>query len=316
MLYKAAKFMNILIKTLFPTLAAIMLASCMSLTSGEIKIDKDIAVDMLTDDAKKSFAEIKVTWENFPYTSGTDKIGTGEIDHETGLFKQQEIQPEPVDPALQEKLLGYAKKIFKKAGFYDRTKGEGVLELKLQTINRWTYAELLHSYFVETPFIMILPHTLPTAYSLTADINTGLEDKTINLMAQNKTHFFFLLAPVYPFLPPSSGEKTILHQMLWRMATEIYEENRKAAKAIRENPGLLQEIIRKKAAEQMKELEKEKELSETASEQTDNTTIIDQSGTNEQTAEPANASNTENTETKKEESPLPADFTPTILINE
>ena len=308
--------MNILTKTFFPAIAAIMLAGCMSLTSGEIKIDKEIAVDMLTDDAKKSFAEIKVTWENFPYRSGADKIGTGEIDHETGEFKQQEIHAEPVDPALQEKLLGYAKKIFKKAGLYDRTKGEGVLELRMQSMNRWTYAELLHSYFVETPFILILPRTLPTAYSLTADINTGLEDKTINLAAQNKTHFFFLLAPVYPFLPPSSGEKTILHQMLWRMATEIYEENRKAAQAIKENPGLLQEIIRKKEAEKLKELKKEEEASSgNVSAPSDGGTVIETPDTDAGQTE-SSPVNTDKKEPAEEESPLPTDFTPTVLMND
>lgn len=227
--------------------AALFLSGCAAFTSGEIKIDKDIAAEMLEDSSKKAFADIKISWENYPYQSGTDKIGHGEIDQTTGDFKQEERRHEPADPADQQKLLELAKNIFRKAGLYDRNKGNGVLNLDLETVNRWTYGELINTYLVETPFIMLFPHSLPTGYSLSTQINTSTGTANIELMATNRTYFFLLLAPLYPILSPSSGEKTIFNQILWRMATEIYEARRKADKAIKDDPTLLKKINDAKA---------------------------------------------------------------------
>ena len=253
-----AIFMKHFLSLLLPAGIMIFLSACAAFTSGEIKLDRDIAVDMVSDHEKKVYSEIKVSWENFPYRSGTDKIGTGEIDEGTGEFKQQEIKPETADPADQQKLLELAKKIFKKAGLYDRNKGKDTLQLYLQTINRWDYGTLLNTFFVETPFILILPRSLPTGYMLMADIETATSTAHIELAATNKTYFFLPLAPLYPLLSPSRGEKKILNQIFWRMATEIYEEQRKALKAIKSDPGLLKKIQAEKEAKAAK-LRKEAE---------------------------------------------------------
>ena len=232
--------------------AALFLSGCAAFTSGEIKIDKDIATDMFADSSKKAFADITLSWENYPYQSGTDKIGHGEIDQTTGDFKQEERKHLPADPADQQKLLDLAKKIFKKAGLYDRNSGSGTLNLNLETVNRWTYGELVNSYLVETPFVMIFPRSLPTGYSLSTKITTSTGTANIELMATNRTYFFLLLAPVYPLFSPSSGEKTIFNQILWRMATEIYEARRKADKAILDDPQLLKRLNEEKAAKAAK----------------------------------------------------------------
>ncbi|MBO4555901.1 MAG: hypothetical protein J5706_04010 [Elusimicrobiales bacterium] len=230
--------MKDILKSIISAAAVLMFISCASFTSGEIKVDREIATDMLQNKNKYAYSEIAVSWENYPYKNGSDKIGTGEIDHETGKFKLQEDKPEEVEPADIEKLSNLAKSVFKKAGLYDRDNGKGKLELKMTTANRWNYAELINTYMVDTPFVIILPRALPTIFSFKSEVETSTGTAHIELAAVNKTYFFFLLAPVYPFLSPSSGEKKILNQIMWRMATEIYEAHRKADKELEMNPSL------------------------------------------------------------------------------
>jgi len=248
--------MKILFKHLLSAAAAAILGACASFTSGEIKIDREIAMEMLKSQENSPYSDIKVSWENFPYRNGADKIGSGEIDYETGNFKITEEQPEPVAPADLEKLSWLAKKIFKKAKLYDRKNGKGTLELRMETLNRWTYGELINTYMVETPFIMIVPRSLPTVFSLSSDVETSTGTANITLSAINKTYFFPLLAPLYPFFSPSSGEKKILNQILWRMATEVFEIRRKADIELKKNPSLKNKKVSKKEAA-FADLEKE-----------------------------------------------------------
>ena len=257
--------MNIHIKTFLTLAMAAVLTGCASFTSGDIKIDKEIAVDMLQSKDKHPYSELRITWENFPYRTGADAIGTGVIDYETGKFKKEEIKPETVEPKLQQKISEIGKKVFKKAGLLDRNTGKGILELKMQTVNRWTYGELMNKYLVETPFILIFPNSLPTSYVLETEIETSTGTKNISLSAVNKTMFFLPFAIIYPLLPPGNAEKSILNQIMWRMATEIYEAKRKADKELADNPGLAERLAREKlekeeAAKKAKLAEQEAQL--------------------------------------------------------
>lgn len=287
------KYMKKLFYIFLPMIAASFLTGCAAFTSGEIKLDKEIASDMLSNKVQTPFAEIRVSWENFPYRTNSDRVGDGgEIDQETGDFVPHQDEPVPVDPKDSDKLQILAKDIFKKAGLYDRNKGKGSLQLSMQTINRWTYGELMHSYFVETPLLFVFPRTLPVGYSLTTEIETSTGTTKIELMGTNRTYFFLLMAPLYPIFSPSSGERKILNQIVWRMATEIYEARRTADEALKADPSLAKKkarAIKAKAEEEKakitkkaQEFEKEKQLESETSENID----------------------------------MPKDFTPTILMEE
>lgn len=209
-------------------LAGFFATGCASFPSGEIKIDKNLAVEMLGDTNFEKYADVKISWVNYPYRTSSSKIGDGVKFDEKGNIKPVEIRPIPVEAKDKDKLLSMAKKIFTKAGIINRNTGKGTINLKLKTSGKWTYAEIVNSFLVETPFVILFPRFLPVGYALESEFNTSTGTAKVELNATNKTMFFLLAAPLYPFKSPSSGEKTLLNQILWRMATEIYDSVKKA----------------------------------------------------------------------------------------
>ena len=189
---------------------------CASFNHGDILVERSAAKAMLQDPAIRPFSEIKVSWENFPYRSATDSIG------EASISNPRKIKPVPVPSEDEADFTREAREIFSKAGLYDPQKGTGTLDLGLTTLGRWTYRELMGSYFVDTGFIFLIPSSISVNYYLAADFSVSTGPVRVETIATNKTTFHILLAPLWPFTSPGRREAQLLKQMLWRSATDVY----------------------------------------------------------------------------------------------
>ncbi len=206
--------------------AAPALWGCASFNHGDVLVERSTAKAMLEDATIKPFSEIKVSWSNYPYRSSTDSIADDSI---SSTKKPRAI---PVPPEDCADLARQARETFARAGLYNREKGRGTLNLELTTFGRWTYRELLHSFLVDTGFIFIIPSSLRVDYYLAADFSVSTGTARVETAAVNKTTFHLLLAPLYPFTAPGGREHTLLRQMLWRSATDIYTKIKTAGQAV------------------------------------------------------------------------------------
>jgi hypothetical protein len=214
------------------------LCGCASFNSGDLKVERGTARAMLTDTSITPFSGLEVYWQNFPYRSPTDSIGEGSISN------PKVRKPEPV---LPEEILGLssrAKKIFGKAGLYNRRKGRGTLRLTLTSLGRWTYGDLFRSYLVETGFIFILPSTLQVNYLLTADFAVSSGTVRIETEGRNRTTFHLLMAPLFPFSPPGRRETGLINQMLWRSAADVYTKLKTAGGPAEALPPPEEEVLK------------------------------------------------------------------------
>ncbi len=192
------------------------LCGCASFNSGDIRVERSAARAMLEDRGTVPFSEIQVSWQNFPYRAATDSIGEGSFSN------PKKIMPVPVPGGDSAEFARKAREIFSAAGLYDKAKGRGALRLKLTSFGRWTYSDLFGSYLVDTGFIFIIPSSLRVNYQLTADFATSTGTIRVEEIAQNKTTFHILMAPLYPFFAPGPRENGLLKQLLWRTASDTY----------------------------------------------------------------------------------------------
>jgi len=190
---------------------------CASFNSGDTRVDRSMAMAMLEDKAVVPFAEVEISWRNFPYRAPTDSIGEGSASRPA-----KKIKPVPVGYGDEADFVAEAREIFNRAGLYDKARGQGTLRLELTTFGRWTYGDLFRSFLVDTGFIFIIPASLRVNYFMTADFAAGGKTVRVETEATNKTTFHLLLAPLYPFLSPGAKENSLLRQMLWRSATDTY----------------------------------------------------------------------------------------------
>ncbi len=197
-----------------PLLAA--LGGCASFNSGDIKVSRDTARAMLEDKAVVPFAALDVSWQVYPYRAPTDSIGEGSIS------RPRVIKPVEAEPEDAARLSGEAERIFSDAGLLDKTRGRGTLRLQLTTLGKWTYGDLFRSFLVDTGFIFIIPASLRVNYLLTADFADKSGPQHIETVGRNKTTFHLLMAPLYPFFAPGRRENSLVRQMLWRSATDVY----------------------------------------------------------------------------------------------
>lgn len=203
---------------------------CASFNHGDILVERSAAKAMLEDSSIKPFAEVNVSWKNFPYRSASDAIGEGSVS------APRKRKPVPVPPEVGADFTRQARDVFSRAGLYDAQKGEGALTLEMTTFGRWTYRELLRSYLVDTSFIFIIPSSLRVNYYLAADFAVSTGPVTVATEATNKTTFHLLLAPLYPFTAPGGRENKLLRQMLWRTATDVYARLKAAGRAAAAQP--------------------------------------------------------------------------------
>ncbi len=192
------------------------LYGCASFNSGDMLVDRDTAAAMLEDKAVVPFAEIEISWKNFPYRAPTDSIGEG------SASRIKQVKPVPVEAGEEAAFVRKAREIFAGAGLYDKATGRGKLRLELTSFGRWTYSDLFRSFLVDTGFIFLIPASLRVNYYLTADFVVQGRPVKVETEARNKTTFHLLLAPLYPLFAPGAKESSLLKQMLWRSATEVY----------------------------------------------------------------------------------------------
>ena len=192
------------------------LYGCASFNSGDMLVDRDTAAAMLEDKSVTPFAEIEISWKNFPYRAPTDSIGEG------SASRLKPVKPVQVEAGDEADFIRRAKQIFTEAGLYDKAGGRGKLRLELTSFGRWTYSDLFRSFLVDTGFIFLIPASLRVNYYLTADFVVQGKPVKVETEARNKTTFHLLMAPLYPLFSPGSKENSLLRQMLWRSATEVY----------------------------------------------------------------------------------------------
>ncbi|MBU2574406.1 MAG: hypothetical protein KKH28_10060 [Elusimicrobia bacterium] len=217
-------------------LAAVLFASgCAAFRSGDARVSRNDFRTMLSDKTVAPFADIRVTWKNFPYKSPIDTIGEGSV---LNPPKQRAV---PVPAGDLDRFRTHAKSVLADAGLYNAEKGSGTLELEMTSINRWTYKELLRGFMVDTPFIFIVPASFKTGYRLAAAFETPSGAAKVEETGQRKTVFHLLLVPLYPFFSPGAKESGLINNMLWKTATDIYGKLKLQAPASGAVPEAVQE---------------------------------------------------------------------------
>lgn len=216
--------------------SALSACGCASFTSGDVLVEKETAQAMFDDHTLVPFADIQLSWINYPYRSPTDSIAGETTVDDKGRFTAQQAKPVQAPPEDLAKLAKRARGIFSEAGLYDKQKGRGTLRLALTTVNRWTYGELFRSYLVDTGFIFLIPSSLRVNYLLSAEFETSSGTVKVETLGQNKTTFHLLLAPLYPLFAPGGRETGLLKQMLWRCATDTYERLKRSGQAAQQSP--------------------------------------------------------------------------------
>ena len=223
-------------KLLLAAAAALSACGCASFTSGDVLVEIETAQAMFDDHTLAPFAEIQLSWINYPYRSPTDSIAGETTVDDKGRFTAQQAAPVQVPPEDLVRLAKRARGIFSEAGLYDKQKGRGTLRLALTTVNRWTYGELFRSYLVDTGFIFLIPSSLRVNYLLSAEFETSSGTVKVETLGQNKTTFHLLLAPLYPLFAPGGRETGLLKQMLWRCATDTYSRLKHEGRTVKESP--------------------------------------------------------------------------------
>jgi len=212
------------LKHLLIPAALLMASGCASFTSGDVLISRGDLRRMLDEREVKPASEISVVWKNFPYKNPTDTIGEGAIN-------PPKPQPDPVPVSDLVWLKDRAKDIFSQAGLYDAQKGSGVIKITLTSYGRWTYGELFRSFLVDTGWIFIIPSSLLVNHQLTVEYDGPSGRAGVEELGRNKTTFHAVLFPLYPLFRPGAKEHSLLKNMLWRSATDVYAKAKHAATA-------------------------------------------------------------------------------------
>ena len=204
--------------------ALLLSAGCASFTSGDVLTSRSDLRRMLDEREVKPASEILIVWKNFPYKNPTDTIGEGAIN-------PPKPQPYPVPVSDLVWLKDHAKDVFSEAGLYDAQKGSGVIKITLTSYGRWTYREIFRSFLVDTGWIFIIPSSLLVNHQLTVEYDGPSGKAKVEEIGRNKTTFHAALFPLYPLFRPGAKEHSLLKNMLWRSATDLYTKARRAAPA-------------------------------------------------------------------------------------
>lgn len=205
--------------------AALLLASgCASFNSGDVLIPRGYLHRMLAEREVKPASEIRVVWKNFHYKNPTDTIGEGAID-------PPKIQPIPVPLSDLVWLKERARDTFSEAGLYDAAAGSGTIKITLISYGRWTYGEIFSSFLVDTGYIFIIPASLLVNHQLIVEYDGPSGRAGVEEIGRNKSTFHAVLFPLYPLFRPGAKEHSLLKNMLWRSATDIYAKVKRNAPA-------------------------------------------------------------------------------------
>ena len=202
--------------------AALLLASgCASFTSGDVVIPRGYLRQMLADRGVKPASDIRVVWKNFPYKNPTDTIGEGAIN-------PPKPQPIPVPIEDMAWLKEHARDTFSEAGLYDAQTGSGTITVTLTSYGRWTYGEIFRSFLVDTGYIFILPASLLVNHQLVVEYDGPDGRAKVEEIGRAKTTFHAVLFPLYPLFRPGAKEHSLLKNMLWKSATDVYAKAKRA----------------------------------------------------------------------------------------
>jgi len=190
-------------------------SGCASFNSGDVLASRTELRRMISDRDIQPFAEVRVAWNNFPYKNPTDTIGEGAINPP---------KPRPVPAAIKDAawLTKRAKAIFSEAGLYDAERGSGTLRISLTSYGRWTYGEIFRSFLVDTGYIFLIPASLRVNYQLVVEYPGPGGKAAVEEIGRNKTTFHALIFPLYPLFSPGAKERSLLKNMLWKAATDVY----------------------------------------------------------------------------------------------
>lgn len=206
----------------FLVLAALLPASgCASFNSGDVLIPRGELRRMLTDRGVRPASEIRVVWKNFPYKNPTDTIGEGAID-------PPKPQPRPVPISDLVWLKDHARDVFSEAGLYDAENGSGTIKIALTSYGRWTYGEIFRSFLVDTGYIFIIPASLVVNHQLAVEYDGPYGRAGVEEIGRTKTTFHALIFPLYPLFSPGAKEHSLLKNMLWRSAADVYAKIKRA----------------------------------------------------------------------------------------
>ncbi len=201
--------------------ALIFATGCASFNSGDVVISRADLRRMLDEKGVKPASDIQVAWRNFPYKNPTDTIGEGAID-------SPKPKPAPVPLSDLIWLKENARNIFSEAGLYDALTGSGTIKITLTSYGRWTYGGISRTFMVDTPLVFILPSTLQVNHQLVVDYDELSGRAKAEEIGRTNTTFHALLFPLYPLFSPGAKEHSLLKNMLWRSATDIYIKAKRA----------------------------------------------------------------------------------------
>lgn len=199
---------------IFTALAALSFASCASFKNVDLP-PRNIVQEMSRDKELKPFSRILVRWRNFPFKTYSQSIGYTDAEKE-------KIKPVNVEFKDYSGFKSRVLKIFGESGIYDAEKGTGTLKVDLLTFGRWTYSELFSSYLTDTSWIYIIPSSIKVNYYMATEIEQAELAGKVEETASVKTTFHLLLLPLYPLTPFSWSEKSLLKQMIWKTAADVY----------------------------------------------------------------------------------------------
>jgi hypothetical protein len=197
-------------------------AGCTSFNSGDVLVSRSQLRSMLDARDIRPAAEIRLSWKNFPYQSGIDTIGEG-----TAI----PVKPRPIPVPIGDTawLKEHVEDIFAEAGLYDAQKGSGTISILLTSYGRWTYGEIFRSFLVDTGYVFIIPATLRVNHQLVVAYNGAGGRASVEEVGQNRTTFQALLFPLYPLFPPGRKEHSLLKNMLWKSAVDVYLKVKRGA---------------------------------------------------------------------------------------
>ena len=201
--------------------ALLFTSGCASFNSGDVLIPRVNLNRMLSERGVKPASDINVVWKYFPYKNPTDIIGEGAINP-----PKPQPKPVPLDDLVW--LKEHARDIFSEAGLYDAQTGSGTITITLISYGRWTYREIFRSFLVDTGYIFIIPATLQVNHQLVVDYNGSSGRAAVEEIGQNSTTFHAILFPLYPLFRPGAKEHSLLKNMLWKSATDVYIKTKRA----------------------------------------------------------------------------------------
>ncbi len=167
---------------------------------------------------KKAFSKILLQWKNYSY-SDYHKINTLEKD-------QSELKAVEVDQKDYRNLKDMIIAAFRENGLYDEINGSGSVKILLLTYGRWTYSELITTYFTDTPYIFILPSSTGVTYRMIVKTQQDGNEMKFENEGYIKTTFFLPLFPLYPLMTFKGAEKTTLKNLINKTIIDIVSANK------------------------------------------------------------------------------------------